>query len=331
MNETTAATETEHATIAVTGGAGFIGSRVLERLQSTHPEWELVAIDNQYLGQVSAVGDVEIEHVDVRNRRRLETALEGADVVVHLAALSGVDDCEENPELGYEVNVVGTNNVAWFCRKTGAALVFPFSMTVLGDPASFPVTADLPRQPVNWYGRTKLLGERAIETYSDGAFPAHLFLKSNLYGEHVVGDTVVSKQTVLNFFADRAKSGDPLTVYEPGTQTRNFIHVKDVAEAYVDSIEQLLEARDRGESGTTTYEIASDEYYSVMDLARRLQSIAESEFGMDVEVTLVENPRRAETFVDEFEVDISRARDELGWEPTHSIEESMRDLLAQNE
>jgi len=71
------------------------------------------------------------------------------------------------------VNVTGTNNVAWFCKKTGAALAFPFSMAVLGDPQSFPITADRspadhPRDPLNWYGRTKLLGERAIETFADG-------------------------------------------------------------------------------------------------------------------------------------------------------------------
>jgi len=84
------------------------------------------------------------------------------------------------------VNVTGTNNVAWFCKKTGAALAFPFSMAVLGDPQSFPITADQARDPLNWYGRTKWIGERSIEAFADGAFPAHLFLKSNLYGEHVV-------------------------------------------------------------------------------------------------------------------------------------------------
>ena len=132
-------------TVAITGAAGYIGSRVIVEFQETHSDWELVAIDNQYRGQVDAVGDVEIQHVDIRNRERLEGALASADVVCHLAAISGVDDCEENSDLVYEVNVTGTNNVVWFCRKTGAALAFPFSMTVLGDPESFPITANQPR------------------------------------------------------------------------------------------------------------------------------------------------------------------------------------------
>jgi hypothetical protein len=84
-------------------------------------------------------------------------------------------------------------NVAWFCKKTGATLVFPFSMAVLGDPQSFPITADQPRDPLNWYGRTKLLGERTVESFANGAFPVHLFLKSNLYGEHIIDRTEVGE------------------------------------------------------------------------------------------------------------------------------------------
>ncbi len=64
-----------------------------------------------------------------------------------LAAISGVDNCEENQDLAYRVNVEGTNNVAWFCRKTGAGSIFPSSMAVLGDLQDFPITVDHPRDP----------------------------------------------------------------------------------------------------------------------------------------------------------------------------------------
>ncbi|RLM57150.1 NAD(P)-dependent oxidoreductase [Halobellus sp. Atlit-31R] len=318
---------TDTPTIAVTGAAGYIGSRVLVEFQEAHPEWELIAIDNQYRGQVDAVGDVDIAQVDVRNRDRLEDALAGADVVCHLAAVSGVDDCEENADLAYEVNVTGTNNVAWFCRKTGAALAFPFSMAVLGDPESFPITADQKRDPLNWYGRTKLIGERAIETFADGAFPAHLFMKSNLYGEHVVDGTVVSKPTVINFFVNRALAGETVTVYEPGTQARNFVHVKDIARVYLRSAERLLKQLDAGENGTETYEIASDEDLSVMRIAEIVQESAEEERDIGVDVELVENPRAGETMVEEFSVDTSKVRDRLGWKPQETVSESVQSLL----
>ena len=318
----------ETPTIAVTGAAGYIGSRVVVEFQEAYPDWEIIALDNQYRGQVDSIGDVDIKHVDIRNRDRLEDALAGADVVCHLAAISGVDDCDENPDLAYEVNVTGTNNVAWFCRKTGAALAFPFSMAVLGDPEEFPITADQPRDPLNWYGQTKLLGERAIETFADGAFPAHLFLKSNLYGEHVVDGTQVGKPTVINFFVNRALAGETLTVYEPGTQARNFVHVKDVARAYVRSAERLVEQLERGENGIETYEIASDEDMSVVAVAEIVREVAEEERGIDVGVELVENPRSAETMVEECEVDISAAGERLVWKPTESVKESVGILLS---
>ncbi|TKX63185.1 NAD(P)-dependent oxidoreductase [Halorubrum sp. GN12_10-3_MGM] len=330
IDEESSGKEIETPTIAVTGAAGYIGSRVIVEFQEAYPEWELIAIDNQYRGQVDSIGDVDIEHVDVRNRDRLEDALAGADVVCHLAAISGVDDCDKNPDLAYEVNVTGTNNVAWFCRKTGAALAFPFSMAVLGDPEEFPITADQPRDPLNWYGRTKLLGERSIESFADGAFPAHLFLKSNLYGEHVVDGTEVGKPTMINFFVNRALAGETLTVYEPGTQARNFVHVKDVARAYVRSAERLVEQLEHGETGTETYEIASEEDMSVMEVGEIVREVAREERGIEVDVELVENPRSDETMVEKFSVDISSTKGRLGWKTTESVAISVRELLEEH-
>ena len=315
-------------TVAVTGAAGYIGSRVLHDLQKEHPDCNVRALDNFYLGDIRQVGDVEVEHVDIRDRDRLEDALEGADVVLHLAAISGVDDCEQRSDLAYEVNVQGTTNVAWHCRKTGAALVFPFSMATLGDPLEFPITVDHPRDPLNWYGRTKQLGEQTVETMAEGAFPAHCYLKSNLYGGHHIGEQWVSKGTVINFFINRAIDDKTLTVYEPGTQARNFIHVKDVAQAYVRSTKQLLDSLELGKTGIKYYEIASDEDPSVMEIAQLVQRVTYQELNLDIEVELRENPRE-ETLVTRFDVDNTRTQRELGWECEQSVEQTIKRLLSE--
>jgi nucleoside-diphosphate-sugar epimerase len=324
MNPIMSNSESESPTVAVTGAAGYIGSRVVWQLQRDHPDWNIVALDNFYLGDVRENGDVSVEHVDIRNRSELESALEGSDVVLHLAAISGVDDCDTKPDLAYDVNVVGTANVAWFCEKTGTPLAFPFSMAVIGDPDSFPITVEMERDPLNWYGETKVLGERVIETMAEGSFPAHLFMISNLYGAHEVGRREVSKNTVINFFVNRALDGATLTVYEPGSQSRNFVHVKDVANAFCLSVEALV---DEEETGVEEFEIASEEDPSVMAVAELVQSAAREERGLDVDVVLVENPRSAETMVESFGVSTERIADVLGWEPAETVEASIHELL----
>jgi len=105
--------------------------------------------------------------------------------------------------------------------------------------------------------------------------------------------------------------------------------VKDVARAYVCSAERLLEQLERGETGTETYEIASDEDMSVMEVAEIVREAASAESGIDVDVKLVENPRSGETMVEEFGVDISAAGERLGWEPSESVAESVRRLLSE--
>jgi len=317
---------TEPFTVGITGAAGYIGTRVVQELQDAYPNWEIVAIDNFYEGTRREIGDVTVQHVDIRNRQQLESALGDADVICHLAAISGVDDCDENPELSYEVNVVGTNHAAWLCNKNGIGLVFPASMAILGDPEEFPITVDQSREALNWYARTKILGESAIAGFAPDSFPAHVLVKSNLYGEYTVNGHRVSKGTVINFFIGRAKAEEAITVYKPGTQSRNFIHVVDVAHAYIRSVERLREQLEEHDTGVDHYAIASDEDPSVEEVAERVHAMAQRA-GYETSVELVDNPRSGETMVEQFGVDTSKAREELGWEPTRTIEDTIQKQL----
>ena len=319
---------TEDFTIGVTGAAGYIGARLVHELQQTHPDWDIIAVDNFYEGTMREIGGTPVKYLDIRNRDQLEAAMGDADVICHLASVSGVDDCDNNPELSYEVNVVGTNHIAWLCSKNNIGLIFPASMAILGDPESFPITLDQSREALNWYARTKILGESTIESLAPDNFPAHVFVKSNLYGDYSINGQRVSKGTVINFFLSRAQEEETLTVYKPGTQSRNFIHVSDVARAYVCGVEKLQSQLRDGETGVDHYPIASDEDPSIKRVAERVEKLAAEEAELSTDVSLVDNPRSGETMVEQFSVDTSKTAAELGWEPTRTVEDAIRERLS---
>lgn len=315
---------TETHSIGITGAAGYIGSRVTKNLLDAGHE--VVPVDNFYAPKVEAVDGKDVVEGDVRDEATLKEWFADVDVLLHLAALSGVQECDENADTAFDVNVGGTENVAWFCRNEGIPLVFPCSMAIIGEPVELPITADHPRDPVNTYGLTKWMSEDDVHALSRRSFPAHVYMKSNLYGHHEIGGDNVGKRTVINLFVEKALAGDPLTVHEPGTQARDFVHVKDVARAYERSIEVLL---DDAADGATTIPIASGEDMSVLDLANLVQRVTREERGYEPEIELVENPRGEEAAGSDFSVDTETAREIIGFEAEYTVEETVRELLAE--
>ena len=308
-------------TVGVTGAAGYIGSRVSkDLLEAGH---DVVALDNFHAARVDNIDGIEIHDVDVRDRAAVGETFAGVDAVCHLAAISGVQECDDAPEVAFDVNVGGTENVAWLCREWGTPLVFPCSMAVIGDPVEFPITAEHPRAPLNLYGRTKTMSEDDIHQLAAGSFPAHVLMKTNLYGAHEVAGERVDKHTVINIFVGRALDGDPLLVHKPGTQARDFIHVKDVGHAYVRSVEALVDA----DPGAVTFPLASGESASVLDIAETVQAIVATERGDHVPIELVDNPRESETEVGTFTVDTDPARAVIGFEAEHTIETAIREMV----
>jgi UDP-glucose 4-epimerase len=313
---------TETHTIGVTGAAGYIGSRVTRNLLAAGHE--VVPVDNGFRAKVDGFDGADLLDVDVRDRDALGDALSGVDAVFHLAAVSGVTDCNDHPDLAFDVNVGGTENVAWLCRDWGTPLVFPCSVAVLGDPVEFPISAEHPRRPMNRYGLTKAMSEEDVGWLAEGSFPAVVFVKSNLYGHHELNGERVGKNTVINIFVEKALSGEPLTVHEPGTQARDFLHVKDTARAYEDALDYVLDAED----GARTIPLASGECMSILDIAELVQRVVEGERGERVEIEMVENPRGGEeAAADDFAVDTTVARETLGFEPTHSVESAIREMV----
>jgi len=307
--------------VCVTGAGGYIGSRVTKLLLDAGHD--VTPVDSFRTAQVEEIDGVRVEESDVRDRDAVREAIDGSDIVMHLGAASGVQDCEENTEEAFDINVVGTENVAWVCRENETPLVFPCSMAIIGDPVEFPITSDHPRRPLNHYGRTKAMSEEDIDRLAEDAFPAHVYMKSNLYGHHEVGGKNIGKRTVINIFVEKALNEEPLTVHEPGTQARDFVHVKDVARAYMCSLENILDSED----SARTLPVASGECMSVLELAETVRDIVEEERGYTIEIEMVENPRESETVSDDFVVDTDEARDAIGFEAEYTVEDAVREMV----
>ncbi len=300
--------------IVVTGAGGYVGAGLSAKLMERGHE--VIMLDNFFNSQVSSIHGEEIIWADIRDRMEIERLIKGSDVVIHLAAISGVVDCEKYPDKAYEVNVTGTANIAWLCRKYNIDLIFPSSMAVIGDPKQIPIKANHPRDPLNIYGFTKVVGEKIVEIFSKGSFDALVFVKSNLYGEYLVDGKKISKRTVINIFVDKARNGENLTVHKPGTQARDFIHVLDVIDAYIFAVEKMPD-------GFNIVTLASGECLSVIDIAEMVKENS----PIDIGIEFIENPRKSETHTSNFEVDTEEIERLIGFRARRKVVDEIKSLL----
>lgn len=309
--------------IGITGAAGYIGSRLVATLQRHHPDWEIVACDDFSVGTVDQVGDVAVQQCDVRDDSAVRKTLKDVDAVAHLAAVSGIDSCADDPTRAQSINVAGTQTVLTHCQRENAGLVFPCTMAALGVPQSFPITENTPFAPESVYGRTKADAANIVADYAT-SIPTVTLLKANVYGDHLIDGRRVSKSTVVNYFVERAVAGEPLTVHEPGTQTRNYIHVSDVATLYVQALRHVLGTDAASHERVV---VGGDDVASVSELANIVATQAKSVLGRDVSVTAVENPRPNDVVVTDFAVDTTKARELLHWDPPRSLAATIHYML----
>ena len=283
--------------VEVTDGAGFVGSHVAAYLAVRG--FRVVAVDN--LERASAVRRLEEVGVPlvVGDVRRVD--LQPADAVVD-AAYINVEESWERPYDYVWNNAAATARVAKQCAETGARLIYISSAAVYGEPQRLPIDENHPTKPLSPYGLSKLAGEQVAQMLASGAAVLRLF---NVYGPGQTGPYagVVSK------FIERAKRGLPPVIYGDGTQTRDFIHVSDVARL----VEVVL---DRGAAGV--YNVGTGRAVSIRELAAIVMRLA----GLGGE-PLYAPPRPGD--VKHSAADVSKAKS-LGWQPQMPLEKGLRRL-----
>ncbi len=302
--------------VLVTGGAGFIGSHVVDRL--VLEGYEVRVLDDLSTGKLDNIqrhlssGKVELVKGDIRDASAVKQSLDGVNFVIHMAALISVPLSVENPDLTFDINLLGTLNLLRSSIKEKVdRFVFVSSCAVCGDPESLPVTEQTRTNPISPYAESKLIGERYCLGFSERQLLNSVVLRFfNVYGPR---QGMNDYSGVITRFIERCKQKLPLTIYGDGSQTRDFVNVKDVAEAVLASVKG-------GKAVGEVFNIGSGKHTSINELAKTIIELA----GVNSEISYEKS--RSGDIKDSY-ADISKAKMLLGYEPKVSFRDGLQSLL----
>lgn len=250
--------------VIVTGGAGFIGSHLVEELLAQG--FTVHCIDNFAGGRREdrLHPDAPVHEVDIREYEAIATLFEGSRYVFHAAALPRVPYSLEHPRETHDVNVTGTLNVLHAAKERGVQrVVFSSSSAVYGDQQAKALSEDLPAKPKSPYGLHKYMGECMCRAYSEIYDLATVSLRYfNVYGARF--DPEGPYALVIGRFLQQRAEGSPLTICGDGHQTRDFVHVKDVVRANIAAAQSARVGKG------DVVNIGSGAATSIMELARMI-------------------------------------------------------------
>ncbi len=280
--------------ILVTGGAGFVGTRLIERLIADGHR--VISLDNYFTG----TRDNHVPGAEYRegHTRDIEVHVpETPDLVYHFGEYSRVEKSFEDPiQVVWDLNVAGTFAVLEFCRKRNAKLVYAGSSTKFADDG-----AGKSQSPYAW---SKSANTELVRNYGEWfGLPYAITYFYNVYGEGEIAGGPYA--TVVGIFKEKIKRGHPLTVVSPGTQMRNFTHIDD-------TVDGLLLVGEKGQGDE--YGIGNDQAYSVLQLAEL--------FGGDVVMLPERKGNRMSGSV------LSEKTRALGWEPKRTLEAHVKEFAA---
>ena len=213
----------------VTGGAGFVGNNIVKLL--VNEGHDVIVIDNLHTGKLKNLDGVlekiKFYKIDIRNKNELEKVISNVDGIFHQAALTVVQESFTKQEEYFDVNVKGTENIFEIAKKYNIKVVFASSSSIYGDSKEVPINENSSKNPINPYGETKLQDEILAKKYSNQGVKIIGLRYFNIFGKGQTG----SYAGVITKFLKNIELKKPLIIYGQGNQIRDFIHVKDIAEA----------------------------------------------------------------------------------------------------
>lgn len=310
--------------VLVTGGAGFIGSHVVQALLARGAHVNV--LDDFSTGKrenLPASDDLRIIEGDVADPHAVRAALEDRDAFIHLAAIASVERSVREPLATHRTNLQGSIQVFEEAARLGVRRgLYASSAAVYGDSTSLPlVTTDAPR-PLTPYAADKLAGEHYLAFYHrTSRLNATAFRFFNVFGPRQ--DPASPYSGVISIFLDRARRGAPITVYGDGEQTRDFVYVGDVVAA-------LLAALDRQGEGASApselpvYNVGRGERVSLLELLATIERLP----GIRAPLTISHGPAR-EGDIRHSLGDATPLRTVLEWQPRTSLADGLAAILAE--
>ena len=306
----------KYGSALVTGGAGFIGTHLVDRLLENG--FEVRVIDNLSTGRLENISvhmnrkNFTFINGDIRSLDDVKKVVKGVDVIFHEAAFVGVPQSVENPKLTNDVNVNGTLNLLETSLKFDVhCFVYASSAAIYGEQEKIPIKEDATPHPNSPYAVSKLAAESYVETYHKTYGLATVCLRYfNVYGPRQMYGPYAA---VITSFVNRLLKDKPPVIYGDGEQTRDFINVRDVVDANMLAIEKNV----AGE----IFNIATGTAVTINNLSEVLCSL----MGKTEIQSVYDAPRK-------FDIrkscgDISKAREILGFKPKVSLEEGLLEFI----
>ncbi len=302
--------------VLVIGGAGFIGSHIVEELLHEDVK-EIVIYDNLSRGTkdnlelASRDPRVKLFEGDVTHTDVLNAAMKDADCVFHLAAL-WLLHCYEYPRAAFQVNIEGTFNVLEACvRNNVKKLVYSSSASVYGDAVAIPMTEDHPYNNRTFYGATKIAGEHMCRAFADRYKMNYVGLRyMNVYGARQ--DYKGAYTAVMMRMLDRIDEKKPIVVYGDGKQTYDFVYVSDVAKANVCAVKSNVSDK--------FYNVGKGKGTSITEMGELLLEITGANVGIQYEPA-------GQTFVTNRIGSTARAKADLGFEAKVELADGLQQLV----
>jgi len=289
--------------IAVTGGAGFIGSNLVEKLREEH---EVKVIDNLSSGQKKNLPeDIEFIEHDIKDYQGLEEGFEDIDTVFHFAANPKVNTFPDDREKDFDENLEGTKNVLEACEKTNVEkVVFASSSVVYGEDTEIPTPETANMDPISMYGATKCGGEHMCQVYQQiFDIDVTIVRLANIVGGRN------QKGVIFDFIHKLKDDPEKLVILGNGKQRKSYLHVQD-------TVNGILKA---WKSEKTVFNIGSEDSIDVDGIA----DIVADELGLDPEYEYTGGKKGWDGDVPEMRLSIEKLKNE-GWKPEKNSAESVR-------